>query len=90
MISKLGHNGDEETIAEAKKRFTAHCDGTSVLPADLRGPVSIGSLFTKLQQKGLFSCALTVLTFILQSLAKSSLKNSISLIWRYADFTSCL
>ena len=39
MVSKLGMNGDESTITEARKRFAAHCDGSCVLPADLRAPV---------------------------------------------------
>ena len=39
MIGRLGKAGHEATVEEARKRFTAHCDGSSVLPPDLRGPV---------------------------------------------------
>ncbi|CAB0017889.1 unnamed protein product [Nesidiocoris tenuis] len=34
--ARLGSYGDQETIAEAKKRFAAHLSGESVIPADLR------------------------------------------------------
>ena len=44
VIAKMGRNGDEAIIAEAKKRFEAHCAGTTTIPADLRGPVSVTSL----------------------------------------------
>ena len=44
VIAKMGRNGDEAIIAEAKKRFEAHCAGTTTIPADLRGPVSATSL----------------------------------------------
>ena len=35
----LGRNGHEATVDECKKRFQAHCDGASEIPADLRGAV---------------------------------------------------
>ena len=35
----LGQNGHEATIDECRKRFQAHCEGTSEIPADLRGAV---------------------------------------------------
>ena len=38
VLGKMGRNGDEAVIAEAKKRFEAHCGGTATIPADLRGP----------------------------------------------------
>jgi len=31
--------GNEETIAEANKRFSAHVEGTALIPADLRSAV---------------------------------------------------
>ena len=46
VIGKMGRNGDEGVIAEAKKRFEAHCAGSAPIPADLRGPVSAISLDT--------------------------------------------
>ena len=46
VIGKMGRNGDEGVIAEAKKRFEAHCAGSAPIPADLRGPVSVTSLET--------------------------------------------
>ena len=39
VLGKMGRNGDEAVIAEARKRFEAHCGGTATIPADLRGPV---------------------------------------------------
>ena len=39
-LTRLGKSGDEETVAEAKKRFEDHVTGKSPLPADLKGPVS--------------------------------------------------
>ena len=39
-LTRLGKSGDEETVAEAKKRFENHVTGKSPLPADLKGPVS--------------------------------------------------
>ena len=39
VIGKLGKNGEEAVIAEAKKRFAAHCAGSATIPADLRGAV---------------------------------------------------
>ena len=38
VLGKMGRNGDEAVIAEARKRFEAHCGGATI-PADLRGPV---------------------------------------------------
>lgn len=40
MIGRLGKAGDEEVVAEAKTRFSAHCQGSKLLPADLRHAVS--------------------------------------------------
>ena len=34
-LTRLGKSGDEETVAEAKKRFEDHVTGKSPLPADL-------------------------------------------------------
>ena len=39
VIRYLGKCGDEETVAEAKKRFDKHVKGESSIPADLRSPV---------------------------------------------------
>ena len=39
MIGQYGHYGDPDTIEEAKKRFRDHVDGTTSLPADLKGAV---------------------------------------------------
>ena len=39
VIRFLGKCGDEDTIAEAKKRFDQHVKGEISLPADLRSPV---------------------------------------------------
>ena len=39
VIGRLGKAGHKPTVEEAKKRFAAHCDGSSTLPADLRNPV---------------------------------------------------
>ncbi|CAL1545832.1 unnamed protein product [Lymnaea stagnalis] len=39
VLTRMGRCGDEATIAEAKKRFEAHCNGTAKLPADLRACV---------------------------------------------------
>ncbi|XP_041374476.1 puromycin-sensitive aminopeptidase-like [Gigantopelta aegis] len=39
VLTKMGRYGDDETVAEARKRFADHVSGTKVLPADLRGPV---------------------------------------------------
>ena len=35
----MGKCGDEETVAEAKKRFDLHAKGETLLAADLRAPV---------------------------------------------------
>ena len=40
MLGKMGRNGHQDTIAEARKRFADHCSGTKALPADLRAAVS--------------------------------------------------
>ncbi|KAK2165380.1 hypothetical protein LSH36_51g04005 [Paralvinella palmiformis] len=39
VIGRLGKAGHKATVEEAKRRFAAHCDGSSTLPADLRNPV---------------------------------------------------
>lgn len=39
VLGRLGKCGHPETVAEAQKRFAAHCTGESVLPADLRTAV---------------------------------------------------
>ncbi|KAH9498825.1 hypothetical protein Btru_005237 [Bulinus truncatus] len=39
VLSRMGRSGDEATIAEARKRFEAHCNGTAKLSADLRSCV---------------------------------------------------
>ncbi|KAL3855249.1 hypothetical protein ACJMK2_014465 [Sinanodonta woodiana] len=39
VLTRMGRYGDEATVAEARKRFQAHCDGTMTLHADLRSPV---------------------------------------------------
>ena len=44
-LTKLGRNGDEATVAEARKRFDAHVAGTSALPADLKSPVSFNKKY---------------------------------------------
>ena len=36
MIGELGRYGHTDTIAEAQRRFTNHCSGKSLLPADLK------------------------------------------------------
>ena len=38
ILGMLGLNGDEDTIAEAQKRFQAHLDG-NFIHADLRSSV---------------------------------------------------
>ena len=35
----LGQNGHEATVDECRKRFQAHCEGSSEIPADLRSAV---------------------------------------------------
>ncbi len=40
-IAKMGRSGDEVVVAEARKRFEAHCAGSAQIPADLRGAVSV-------------------------------------------------
>lgn len=39
VINRLGGCGDESLIAEAKRRFAAHLEGTQLIPADLRSAV---------------------------------------------------
>lgn len=39
VLTKMGRNGDEATVAEAQRRFEEHVSGTKPLPADLRTPV---------------------------------------------------
>ncbi|XP_013422080.1 puromycin-sensitive aminopeptidase-like [Lingula anatina] len=38
VLGRLGTYGHEATVAEARKRFQAHAEGSTILPADLRGP----------------------------------------------------
>ena len=35
----LGRSGHEATVEECRKRFNAHCEGQTEIPADLRGAV---------------------------------------------------
>lgn len=39
VLTRMGRCGDEDTVAEAKKKFEAHCSGAAKLPADLRACV---------------------------------------------------
>ena len=39
VLGRLGKCGHAETVSEAQERFTAHCKGESILPADLRTAV---------------------------------------------------
>lgn len=39
VLARMGLFGDEDVIAEAKRRFADHVTGTNLLPADLRTPV---------------------------------------------------
>ena len=39
VIGRLGTYGHEATVAEARKRFEAHCNGEATIPADLRSAV---------------------------------------------------
>ena len=39
IIGRLGKIGHPATLAEARKRFDAHCKGESTIPADLRSAV---------------------------------------------------
>ena len=39
VISRMGALGHEGTVAEARRRFSAHLEGEEVIPADLRAPV---------------------------------------------------
>lgn len=36
VIGELGRYGHTDTIAEAQRRFSDHCSGNSLLPADLK------------------------------------------------------
>jgi hypothetical protein len=40
VIHRLGYADDKSVVSEAKARFAAHCDGSALLPADLRSAVS--------------------------------------------------
>lgn len=39
VVGRLGRAGDEAVIKEARERFAKHCDGSQVLPADLRSAI---------------------------------------------------
>lgn len=39
VLGCMGHSGDPATIAEARKRFDAHCKGETIISADLRSAV---------------------------------------------------
>ena len=39
VLGVMGRSGDAATITEARKRFDAHCNGESTVPADLRSAV---------------------------------------------------
>ncbi|XP_022788315.1 puromycin-sensitive aminopeptidase-like [Stylophora pistillata] len=39
VLGCIGRSGDEATLAQARKRFDAHCKGESTIPADLRSAV---------------------------------------------------
>jgi puromycin-sensitive aminopeptidase len=39
IISRMGQLGHEKTVAEARKRFAEHIDGSNKLEANLRAPV---------------------------------------------------
>ncbi|XP_025091662.1 puromycin-sensitive aminopeptidase-like isoform X2 [Pomacea canaliculata] len=41
VLSKMGAAGANSIIAEARKRFQAHCSETEIIPGDLRSPVYI-------------------------------------------------
>lgn len=43
VLSKMGAAGANSIIAEARKRFQAHCSETEIIPGDLRSPVSPSS-----------------------------------------------
>jgi len=40
VIHRMGNADNKAVIEEAKRRFVAHCDGSVILPADLRSAVS--------------------------------------------------
>ena len=44
VVGRLGSAGDQEVVSEAKRRFQAHCEGSKLIPADLRAPVSRGGV----------------------------------------------
>ena len=39
IVACMGRYGDIATVAEACRRFDAHCKGESMIPADLRAPI---------------------------------------------------
>jgi len=39
VLGRVGSYGLQAAVAEAQKRFALHCDGTKIIPADLRGAV---------------------------------------------------
>ena len=39
VLGVMGRSGHPTTIQEARKRFDAHCNGESTIPADLRSAV---------------------------------------------------
>ncbi len=39
VLSRMGRLGHEATVAEARKRFAQHADGSNRIPADLRSAV---------------------------------------------------
>jgi hypothetical protein len=47
VLLVMGRSGDPDVVAEATKRFEAHCAGTSKIPADLRATVSLESTTKK-------------------------------------------
>ena len=63
-LTRLGKSGDEETVAEAKKRFEDHVTGKSPLPADLKGPVRDSHLSLSLS----FSLYLSLFSLYLSTL----------------------
>ncbi len=45
VLAKMGRYGDDAVLAEARRRFDAHCAGTTSIPADLRAAVRTATLF---------------------------------------------
>lgn len=39
VLGRMGRSGDEATVAEARRRFEEHYNGTARLPADIRAAV---------------------------------------------------